>query len=67
MSQESSASRQPHGGSALAFQEPDSDTPENRDIVRVIHERSEAAGMPLDLDAVIRELGFDPADFVLRD
>ncbi len=67
MSREISSSNQPPEDSALTFVNAEDDTPENREILRIIQERSNAGGMPLDLDAVIRDLGHDPADFALRD
>lgn len=67
MSRGSSSINQPQDEPALTFVSAEDDTPENREIVQIVHERSVAAGMPLDLDDVIRDLGYDAAEFALRD
>jgi len=43
------------------------DTPENRAVVRVVEDRlARRSGPDLELDDVIRELGYEPADFEPR-
>ncbi len=57
----------PAFGADIEFVPPTDNTAENRAIVQIIHDRSRAAGQPRDLEDVIRDLGYDPAKFVVRD
>jgi hypothetical protein len=51
----------PEGG--VEFVNPADDTPENQAIVALIEERAANDAPPLDLDQVIEEFGYDPAEF----
>jgi hypothetical protein len=47
------------------FVDSEDDTPDNRAIVAVVEERRERReGRDRDLDEVVAELGFEPADFL---
>ena len=55
------------GEDGIEFLNPADDTPENRAIVELVEERSSTEATPQELDDVITELGYDPAEFSIAD